>query len=185
MQNSSVLSDPSRTGNDFDAFFREQRPGLLRYLTLRLGNGQEAEEVLQEAFIQFLKASETLEIENRHALLVRICSTQAIDRIRSNISRVRRENEWSDGYYRSRSAEGEFGGVTALQDRTVLARDDIRNVLKALDELSETVRQAFILHRFDGLTHGEVAEQMELSRSTVEKHIIKASRHLLQRVERH
>jgi len=157
----------------------------LRYLTLRLGNVHEAEEVLQEAFIQFLKAEQAGDIRNPHALLVRICSAQAVDRIRQNASRARRERQWSEGYYRARSAEGEMGGISASQDRAMMARADIQAVLDALDSLSESVRQAFVLHRYEGLSHGEVAERMGLSRSTVEKHIIKASRHLMRRLPRH
>jgi len=42
------------------------------------------------------------------------------------------------------------------------------------------VRNAFILHKFKGLTHKQVAAEMGLAQSTVEKHIIKAMRVLLE-----
>jgi RNA polymerase sigma-70 factor (ECF subfamily) len=191
MDNDGRLPTPFHTDvtdqedDEFRAFFDAHRPGLLRYLTMRLGNAHDAEDVLQEAIMRFLGARQTQDIDNPYAFLVRICSAQAVDRIRQNTSRGRRERQWSDAYYRSQSTEGEMGSATASQDREFSARADIEAVVAALGDLSETVRRAFILHRFDGLTHGEVAERLGLSRSTVEKHIIKAGRHVMRRLHRH
>ena len=151
---------------------------------MRLGNAEEAEEVLQEAFIGFLNAKETTQIENDYAMLVRICSNQAIDRIRHNASRRNRERSWSDQYYRSRSSDDVLGSAFANQERHVVAKDDIRLVEEILDGFSETLRNAFILHRFEGLSVREVAARLNLAQSTVEKHIMKVSRHLYERMRK-
>ena len=173
-----------RPEQTIDALLAQHRPGLLRYLTMRLGNAAEAEEVLQEAMLQFVKASETSDIQNAHALLVRICSRQAIDRLRHNISRGNRERAWSEDYYRTQSDDDSMGSLSAPQERQLAAKNDIEAVMVVLDGLSETVRTAFILHRFDGLSHREVAARMGLSQSTVEKHIMKASQQLLLKFRR-
>jgi len=167
-----------------DALFAAHRANLLRYLKMRLGNAEDAEEVLQEVFIRFLKARETTEIDNDYALLVRICSNQAIDRIRHNASRKNREKSWSDQYYRVHSDDDALGSVYASQERQVSAREEIKRVMEILDGLSESVRTAFVLHRFEGLSLKEVAARMDLAQSTVEKHIMKVSRLLLQRLRR-
>lgn len=174
----------SESDRDLQALIEEQGPGLLRYLTARLGNAAEAEEVLQESMLQFVKACETTEVHNHHALLVRICSRQAIDRLRHNISRGNRERTWSEDYYRSRSDDDVMGSQSAPQERQLAARKDIEAVMGVLDGLSESVRSAFILHRFDGLSHREVAARLGLSQSTVEKHIMKVSQQLLHRFKR-
>jgi RNA polymerase sigma factor (sigma-70 family) len=169
---------------EIDALFKAHRHSLLRYLRMRLGNVQEAEEVLQEAFIGFLNAKENTEVENDYALLVRICSNQAIDRIRHNSSRRNRERAWSDQYYRSRSDDNILGSAYASQERQAAAKDDIRQVEEILDGFSETLRMAFILHRFEGLSVREVAVRLNLAQSTVEKHIMKVSRHLYERLRK-
>ena len=169
---------------DINALFTAHRANLLRYLKMRLGNLEEAEEVLQEAFMRFVKARETTEVENDYALLVRICSNQAVDRIRANASRKNRERSWGDQYYRSRSDDDALGSSYASQERQVSAREDIKKVMEVLDGFSETLRTAFILHRFEGLALKEVAARMNLAQSTVEKHIMKVSRHLIQRFKR-
>jgi RNA polymerase sigma factor (sigma-70 family) len=169
---------------DINALFTAHRANLLRYLKMRLRNQEEAEEVLQEAFMRFVKARETTEVENDYALLVRICSNQAVDRIRANASRKNREKSWGDQYYRSRSDDDVIGSSYASQERQVAAREDLKRVMEVLDGFSETLRTAFILHRFEGLALKEVAARMNLAQSTVEKHIMKVSRHLIQRFKR-
>ena len=162
-----------------EKLFRERRGPLLRYLTLRLGNRQEAEEVLQEAFIQYMGAQATTKIETPHAFLLKIAGNIAIDRIRHNSSRTAREHEWSDQHYRSQSLTADFGVGSASQDRQLEAKGEINRILGVLEQLSKPVRTAFILHKFNGLTHKQVAAEMGLAQSTVEKHIIKAMRALV------
>ncbi len=163
-----------------EQLFRERRGQVLRYLTLRLGNRQEAEEVLQEAFIQYMSAAAETQIETPHAFLIKIAGNIAIDRIRHNASRTARERDWSDSHYRSQSFDAAFGVGSPSQDRQLEAKEEIKRVLAVLAGLSEPVRNAFILHKFKGLTHKQVAAEMGLAQSTVEKHIIKAMRVLLE-----
>ncbi|TCU97271.1 sigma-70 family RNA polymerase sigma factor [Paracandidimonas soli] len=53
----------------------------------------------------------------------------------------------------------------------------------ALSELPLSCRQTFILHRLEGWTHTEIAEDMGISRSMVEKHMTRALRHLHERLQ--
>lgn len=47
-------------------------------------------------------------------------------------------------------------------------------LLDAIDALPPRCREAFILHKFDGLSHAEVAAQMGISRNMVERHVMLA-----------
>jgi len=51
--------------------------------------------------------------------------------------------------------------------------------MAAVERLPTPVATAFRLHKFGGLSHGEVAQQMGVSRSSVEKYIMTALRSLL------
>jgi RNA polymerase sigma-70 factor (ECF subfamily) len=152
---------------------------LLRYLTLRLRSVADAEEVLQDAFVNFRRAQQTTTVENPHALLVTIATNLATDRLRQNASRAARDQAWSDSHYRASSRGGVLGEVSAMQLRGLEDRGEIDRVLALLAELSVQVRTAFMLHKFQGLSHAEVAARMNLSRSTVEKHVAKAFKHLM------
>ncbi|MBI1182018.1 MAG: sigma-70 family RNA polymerase sigma factor [Alphaproteobacteria bacterium] len=164
---------------EFEVLYRAESGPLLRYLTRRLHSASDAEEVLQDTFIQFRKVERSERVEHAHALLVRIATNLAIDRLRQNRSRANRERHWSDHRYRSESAGGAMGEVAPSQLQSLHHRQRLQRLLKLLESLSPKVRQAFILHKFDNLTHREVADRMGLAQSTVEKHIMKALKHLL------
>jgi len=71
---------------------------------------------------------------------------------------------------------GDIENLTAQSDqpspeRAVLARDELRRLQGALDELSPRCREAFVLRQIDGLSRREIAERMGLSDATVREYL--------------
>ena len=66
-------------------------------------------------------------------------------------------------------------------ERVLEGRQSLASVLRALDELDERTRDAFILHRLEGMRHAEIADLYGVSVSSIEKYIIKALAHLAAR----
>ncbi len=62
---------------------------------------------------------------------------------------------------------------------TVLARDELAMIRRAIAELPRQTRQAFVMRRVEGLSQGEIARRMKLSEHTVEKHIARGIKLLL------
>jgi RNA polymerase sigma-70 factor (ECF subfamily) len=58
-------------------------------------------------------------------------------------------------------------------------RDELRRLAAALDDLPPQCAKAFRLRKIDGLSQRQIAETMGLSESTVEKHISKAIKRLM------
>jgi RNA polymerase sigma-70 factor (ECF subfamily) len=58
-------------------------------------------------------------------------------------------------------------------------QNQLDRVLHALFELPEIVRHAFLLHRFEGLSHNEIAQRLGISTKTVERHVRRASEYCL------
>ncbi len=152
---------------------------MLRYLSMRLKSISDAEEVLQDTFIQFRRVQEATEVNNAHAMLVTIASNLAIDKLRQNQSRWNREKAWGENQYRAGSLDNALGEVSETQLRQIESRRDIERVLELLSGLSPQVRRAFMLHKFEELSHRDVAQTMGIAQSTVEKHIMKALKCLL------
>jgi RNA polymerase sigma-70 factor (ECF subfamily) len=55
----------------------------------------------------------------------------------------------------------------------------------ALEELPLKCRLIYVRHRLEGQTHSEIAQEMGLSRSMVEKYMTRALRHLEERLDIH
>jgi RNA polymerase sigma-70 factor (ECF subfamily) len=68
--------------------------------------------------------------------------------------------------------------VDFAPDQIAAGREDLRTVSLALLSLPERTRTILILHRLEGLRQREIAQRLGISVSAVEKHLIRALRHL-------
>ena len=79
------------------------------------------------------------------------------------------------------------GSAASLEppaDQAMIARERLDLILAAIEGLPAPVREAFRLHKLEGLSHAETAEAMGVSRSSVEKYIMTSLRRIAQRVAR-
>ena len=168
---------PSR---DLRVLFETRRHVFISVLMRRLGSREDAEDVLQDALVKFHQMPASDEIENPEAYLMKVALNLATDRLRQTTSSARREKTWSAEVLNLDQAKEPSSPVDSIE-RDLIARQAIEKLQTDLSLLSERVRDAFVLHKIEGLSHSETAERLGLSRSTVEKHIMKAMRFLLQR----
>jgi RNA polymerase sigma-70 factor (ECF subfamily) len=63
-------------------------------------------------------------------------------------------------------------------DGALMARDELRRLLAALDQLPPRSREAFVLRQVHGLSGREIAARMEVSEATVKYHLKLAGRTL-------
>jgi RNA polymerase sigma factor (sigma-70 family) len=68
-------------------------------------------------------------------------------------------------------ADGDVG-----PERRLSGREEIERVQHAVAKLPPKCREAFELRKFSELSQREIAQRMQLSESTVEKHLVKALR---------
>lgn len=133
---------------------------ILFGLILRiLHSQQEAEDVLQEVFLQvWRRASDFDETRGRpFTWLVTLARSRAIDRLRSLGSRERTAQE------AARSVPDSIS--TAADDAVKSEQGEI--VRKALRELPDEQRRTLFLAYFEGLTQTEIAERLNTPLGTV------------------
>lgn len=56
-------------------------------------------------------------------------------------------------------------------DRSTMARDDLRRLQKALDDLPPRTRTVVIMRRVEGLSRGDIAKQLGISEVTIKWHL--------------
>ncbi|HQP21566.1 MAG TPA: sigma factor-like helix-turn-helix DNA-binding protein, partial [Phenylobacterium sp.] len=69
-------------------------------------------------------------------------------------------------------------------DEVVAARQRLARIMEAVDSLPAPVREAFRLHKLEGLSHAETAQAMGVSRSSVEKYLMASLKRIAARVGR-
>jgi RNA polymerase sigma-70 factor (ECF subfamily) len=135
---------------------------LLYGLILRiLRNRSEAEEVLQEVFVQVWTRADTYNVELGApvAWLVRIARNRAIDQIRSNSVRAR-----------TVGATPLPPPVETPEARAVMSEQQ-RAIARALDTLPLEQRELIEHAYFQGLTQSELAERFHLPLGTVKTRV--------------
>lgn len=160
--------------------FIQRQAELKRYFTARVGE-TEAEDLVQETYLKVAAITDESDIRNYGAYLYRLGNNVMVDRLRQHRASVARDDEWRRTT-RLIAPSGEEVLDAVPVDQALVARDRLRHVCDALEELPDTVRATFRRHKFDGLSYAEVAEEFGVSRSLVEKHMMRALKHLIARV---
>jgi RNA polymerase sigma-70 factor (ECF subfamily) len=163
------------------AAYHSRREALLRFLTARMRSAEEAEDLLQELYLRLNRVTESADIRDPGAYIFRAAMNLARD-FRRERSRTRtREGHWVES---QRSVMGEQAIDDAPSpERAYDAKQRLGVIRAVVDELSPQCRRVFLLHKFEGFSHQEVADRMGISRSTVEKHMHVALRRLMERLD--
>jgi RNA polymerase sigma-70 factor (ECF subfamily) len=155
---------PRRSPSSFDALYRAEHEGVLRYLRKRVGSDA-ASDLAQECFVRLLRSGALEGLDNPRAYLFRIARNLLIDRARRAIREHGIHYPFDDG----RDA-----CVPAEQAWRIEAMDVQRAYQQALRKLPDKARRVFMMHRLHHLTYQQIAEQLGISTKTVEYHMSRA-----------
>ncbi|TJZ73143.1 sigma-70 family RNA polymerase sigma factor [Chitiniphilus eburneus] len=147
----------------FERYYQE----LLNFISRSLADRDAAADVVQETFARVLAlqpATGGESVREPRALLYRTARNIVIDQHRR--AQVR-DHDDLDSMELAAPAAQEPEARYATRQRT-------EALLGVIEALPPRCREAFILHKFDGLSHAEIAERMGISRNMVEKHVINA-----------
>ncbi len=157
----------------FSALFERHAPLVLGVLTRMLGRRDEAEEVLQEAFLQAWDRAGSYNPRRAtpRGWLLLLSRSRAIDRIRSRQARVRREEAVStEAAWR---ADVDPVGTGQLE-----ASERAERVTRALTVLPEDQRRCIELAFYEGLSHSQIAAELDQPLGTVKSRILLGMRKL-------
>lgn len=153
--------------------FRENYQDLLRFLTRRTGSADRAADLAQDTYLRLAAlAPASVDVQNPRAYVYRIAGNLAIDAARRD-GRLPLDMTFVDADERSAEPSPEA---------RALARERLRLLEAALDELPANPRAALLLNRVDGLTFAEIAARLDVSESMVAKYIARALKHCRDRL---
>lgn len=139
---------------------------LLRYVRRRGASKEDAEDVIQEAYLRLLRYAAEHEVESEERLLATTAKNLALDSIRRRRARDKTAVEYA------------VIAATAQNwptpDEEIYSQQRLHSLQDALALLPERCREILLLHRIDNLTYSEIALHFGISASAVEKHIARA-----------
>jgi RNA polymerase sigma factor (sigma-70 family) len=156
--------------------YLEKRADLVRFFGVRLRSADAAEDLVQDIFVKISALPES-QIENPVAYLYRLGWNMMLDKMRHQRRMKARDVDWSDTQH-TLAANDAVTDAPSAED-VLEGRQRLQRIVDALKDLPPQTQRVFLMHKFDGLSHGEVAAALGISRSAVEKHVSAALRHLL------
>jgi RNA polymerase sigma factor (sigma-70 family) len=145
---------------DWRSAFTRVRAALLR----RGRSEQDAEDLLQEAWVRLAGYEREHPVDKPEAFLMRAALNLSIDA------------------HRLRQSHGEevlledvvLVDASPSAEAVLLARERVTRLGICLGRLSEKTRTIFLAHRIEEKTYQQIAQEHNLAVSTVEKHVAKA-----------
>ena len=153
----------------FNRLYRRHFAKLVRNLRSFFGAGPpDPEEIAQQTFERLLRTADLESIDDFEAFLWRAAKNTRISEVRAVIVRTR----GADAVRRLFSDEE---GYLSSPERVFEAKEDLDMAFEELRRMPAQRRSAFILVRMDGLSHGEAARRLGVSRPAVSKHVARAT----------
>jgi RNA polymerase sigma-70 factor (ECF subfamily) len=176
-QDELALAERCRQGDlgAFEELYRTHAGRLYGVAFRMVGNAADAEDLLQEIFLAAHRKLDSFRGESALGTwLYRLAVNLCLDYLRSRTGRAIQVTDPLD----DEPAMAEAG--RGLAERTVSKMD----LERALAQLPEGCRTAFILHDVEGLEHREVAEVMGIAEGTSKSQVHKARLRLRQLLAR-
>lgn len=132
---------------------------LFGFIRDKVKSNEDAEDILQDVWVQFSSLTNLDDIENVNAWLYRVARNKVTDK-------YRKKSSDSIEDYRIVSEEDEIGFKEILllddsnnPDLTIFKEKFWNELMIALDELPEKQREAFILNEMEEMTLQEIADK--------------------------
>jgi RNA polymerase sigma factor (sigma-70 family) len=167
-------SEDNRRRTLIDALYRKYRQALRKFLVRHHVNRDDVADIVQETYCRVLKSGQAESIHHPKAFLFQVANN-----IARNAAKHRRSSVEDDAIDVD-NVEANDEGPSPY--RRLKAEQELAIVRAALEELAPKCRAVFVMNRFENLSYSEIAAELDLSVSMIEKYVSQALSHLRERV---
>lgn len=139
----------------------------------------EAEDIAQEVFVKVYESIDKFRGDAKLSTwLYRIALNKSLNRKKQNrfrglLSKLSDSFDGGSAEHQARSCS-----LSDHPDRQMESSESLTQIQQAISQLPDKQRQAFVLHKYEELSHKEIAEIMKTSISSVESLIFRARKQL-------
>jgi len=143
--------------------FLEYKSSLAKYISRFIKHPQDIEDIVHDTFLNSYAAEINTKIHKPRAFLYQTARNLALKHLSKSSTRLTdylEDQDLSEVYIEGSSPE-----------ETVESHEQFAFFCKAVQKLPLQCRRVFILRKVYGLSHKEIAKHLDISVSTVEKHL--------------
>ncbi len=168
----------SRSSAEFvGSLFADSGDDLRRYVASRLPNCEDARDLAQETYLRLLRHNQAELVRHPEAYLFRIAANLIHEHwLKAKLEQESVADSVDPEALASREASGE---ALAGQQQSL---DALCRMLRVLPSIQQRV---VLLHRRDGLTYAEIAEELKISPDMVKKYLSKALARCREQLQRY
>jgi len=173
LESPAVAPASDAAAGEIERLFREHNATLLRFIAARMGSVQEAHEIAQEAYVHLLQLNHPETVSYLRAYLFKTAANLVVDRLRQ---RGRRQLVAS-------VSDLDFAAFELTPERHLSGEQTLAVMGRAIAELPPKCRQAFLLHRVQGVPIADIGERMQIGECMVRRYIARALDLIRQRLD--
>lgn len=151
--------------------YREHHVALRRFIKVRLGGGEDREDIVQEVFVRLAKIDHLARLlpedgEGNRSYLFRVANNLVI-----NMARHRAVKEAFLDDEKHRVTDSTVPGAGVSTEKIVLAQEGLELVRQAIAGMKPAWRHAFLLSRYKQKSYAEIAKYMDVTVKQVEHYM--------------
>ncbi len=143
--------------------FVKHQSFLKRFLARFLSNSHDIEDVVQDSYLKALCAEKNQEIHSPKAFLFRIARNEAFKELRKKSRRI-------TDYIEELDLPEDVTSDTSVEDLSI-AKQRLGLFCQSALEMTPRCRKVFLMCKVYGFSYKEIASQLGISVSGVEKHV--------------
>jgi RNA polymerase sigma factor (sigma-70 family) len=163
---------PKPDNAQFERLSTRYRVPLRRFFERRLKASPDPEDLVQEVFIRLIRQEHIGDVRNLDGYVFQVAANVLRDHARRWSIRAQ------ELHPAALDADVLEGGFTP--ERVLLGQESLERLIHALHALPAKTQAIFALYHFEGVAQVDIARKLNMPLSTVEKHMGRANRHLLE-----
>jgi len=152
--------------NSIHDAFMEHRSILMAYLARFLIRREDVEDIMQETYVSTVEASSKRPINSPRSYLFIVARNLIYKQLRSQSKQRLLDISEID--------ESHMISPDTPADEKVFRKAQMEIFLEAVNSLPAQCRRVFLMRKMKGMAHRDIAKELRISTSTVERHITNA-----------
>ena len=159
-----MATDPEARRSDISEAFVEQQRPLRAFISRFIRGPQDIDDIAQETFVRAFLAEQKGDIQHPKAYIYRVARNLAFETLSKKSTQLTSYIEDSCDLSLLQSNED-------IEVSTIV-KEKFDRVKVAIAEMPPQCQRVFIMHKVYGFKYKEISQQLGISVSTVEKHIM-------------